>query len=196
MVVFVTGGSGSGKSEYAERLAVELREKEKRVRKASVRKRHELKDSGEKFAPRLVYIATMKPIDQECQQRIQRHRAMRAKRGFETWEQYTHLEEISPRYDDILLLECLSNLMANEMFSAAGRGGQAAEAIQKGVCHLADHSRHLIIVGNNMFEDGIEYDKVTRRYLDEMAKIHRYLGKQADQVIEVVCGIPIEWRQR
>ncbi len=196
MVVFVIGGSGSGKSQFAERLAVKLREKEKSAKNVSGRERHESKDSRGQSAPRLVYIATMEPMDQESRQRIRRHKAMRAGQGFETWEQYTHLEELSPRHDDILLLECLSNLMANETFAAAGRGEHATEAIQKGICHLADHSRHLVIVGNNMFEDGIEYDETTRNYLEEMAKIHQYLGTQADQVIEVVCGIAIEWRQR
>ena len=172
MLLYIAGGAGSGKSAFAESQIVQ---------------------SG---LPNPLYIATMEPMDQESRQRIRRHKAMRAGQGFETWEQYTHLEELSPRHDDILLLECLSNLMANETFAAAGRGEHATEAIQKGICHLADHSRHLVIVGNNMFEDGIEYDETTRNYLEEMAKIHQYLGTQADQVIEVVCGIAIEWRQR
>ncbi|MCI8495689.1 MAG: AAA domain-containing protein [Lachnospiraceae bacterium] len=186
MVVFVIGGSGSGKSEYAEQLAAELMEQETENKELS---------TSQKDA-RLVYIATMEPMDQESRQRILRHRAMREGRQFETWEQYTHLEELSFGYKDVLLLECLSNLMANEMFSATGRGDQAAEFIQKGIRHLAEHSRHLVIVGNNMFEDGMEYDRFTRKYLEEMAKIHQYLGRRADRVVEVVCGIPIEWRMR
>ena len=94
MVVFVIGGSGSGKSEYAEQLAAELMEQETENKELS---------TSQKDA-RLVYIATMEPMDQESRQRILRHRAMREGRQFETWEQYTHLEELSFGYKDVLLL--------------------------------------------------------------------------------------------
>ena len=71
MVIFVIGGSGSGKSEFAENLAVELQRQ----------------DAG-----KLVYIATMEPLDEESKKRIRRHQDMRAGKGFETRERYTHLE--------------------------------------------------------------------------------------------------------
>lgn len=98
MICFVIGGSGSGKSEYAENLALGLKEQEK-----------------------LVYVATMQPLDEESWQRIGRHRKMRAGKGFETRECYTHLEQLPVEKNEIILLECLSNLTANEMFSENGR---------------------------------------------------------------------------
>ena len=172
MICVVIGGSGSGKSEYAENLALGLKEQEK-----------------------LVYVATMQPLDEESWQRIGRHRKMRAGKGFETRECYTHLEQLPVEKNEIILLECLSNLTANEMFSENGRKEKAAQAIETGILYLAENCRHLVIVGNNVFEDGTEYDEMTMEYLRQMAGLHRFLGKLADSLMEVICGIPVEWRK-
>lgn len=100
MLHIVYGGSASGKSSYAESFAMSLQ------------------GDG-----RLLYIATMYPykwntteIDPETMQRIERHRAMRADKGFDTVECYRHVEHIMAKRQDVLLLECMSNLLANEMY--------------------------------------------------------------------------------
>ena len=100
MLHIVYGGSASGKSSYAESFALSLQ------------------GDG-----RLLYIATMYPykwntteIDPETMQRIERHRAMRADKGFDTVECYRHVEHIMAKRQDVLLLECMSNLLANEMY--------------------------------------------------------------------------------
>lgn len=100
MLHIVYGGSASGKSSYAESFAMSLQ------------------GDG-----RLLYIATMYPykwstteIDSETMQRINRHRAMRADKGFDTVECYRHVEHIVAKRQDVLLLECMSNLLANEMY--------------------------------------------------------------------------------
>ena len=123
MVIFVLGGSGSGKSEYAESLAVRLGQEN-----VLARQKENLQDklvSCGQFSsiqkPQLVYIATMEPLDSESRARVCRHRKQRADKQFETRECYTHIEELSIQKNEILLLECLSNLTANEMFSPAGR---------------------------------------------------------------------------
>lgn len=115
MLHIVYGGSASGKSSYAESFALSLQ------------------GDG-----RLLYIATMYPykwntteIDPETMQRIERHRAMRADKGFDTVECYRHVEHIVAKRQDVLLLECMSNLLANEMYlepdAADGRSAMDAE---------------------------------------------------------------------
>ena len=94
MLIVVTGGSGSGKSQYAEDQVVQLSREM----------------SGD---AKLYYIATMYPFDEESHKRIARHRDMRREKNFETVEQYTNLKELEFPKESIVLLECMSNLTAN-----------------------------------------------------------------------------------
>ena len=92
MLYLVTGGSGSGKSEYAENLAVSLKKEN------------------------LIYIATMFPFDDESLKKIERHKIMRKNKGFLTKECYKNLGDISIYKNSTVLLDCMSNLVANEMY--------------------------------------------------------------------------------
>ena len=189
MVIFVIGGSGSGKSEYAENRAVSMKNRANAEKTANLQSQE----------AELIYIATMEPQDLESKKRIERHQKMRAEKHFTTCECYTHLEELTLRENDsekryITLLECLSNLTANEMFSSKGRNDSVVPVIKKGILHLIEQSKDVIIVGNNVFEDGIQYDETTEIYLKQMAELHCFLAERADEVIEVICGIPLFWK--
>lgn len=180
MLYIVTGGSGSGKSEYAEEIAV------CRYRQAE--------DRG-----KLYYIAAMYPQDEECHKRIERHRKMRKEKGFSTIECYHHLNRITGNKRDVMLLECLSNLLANEMYQQEGqikaRGEEgilsAKEAILSPIFQLEKETGSVIVVTNEVFSDGMEYDAETQNYLRLLGILNRELAKKADGVIEVVCGIPL-----
>ncbi len=109
MLVLVTGGSGSGKSAFAEHAALNLRER-----------RHPGGD--------LVYLATMDAGDgsAETLERVRRHRESRAGMGFRTVEKpcgaCAFLDSVSEGEefrDAVILLEDIPNLLAAELF---GRG--------------------------------------------------------------------------
>ncbi len=170
MILLIIGGSGSGKSEYAEKRCVDL-----------------AKNAGS----RLFYIATMEPYDKESQKRIARHRRMRQDKHFTTIECYTKLETLTFEPTDTVLLECVSNLTANEMYSANGRKQNVAAVVLDGIQKIVKQAANVIIVGNNVFDDGIEYDTSTMEYLKQMAIIQNQTANIADEVIEVVCSIPI-----
>lgn len=167
MLCLITGGSGSGKSEYAEQMVLRLGE-----------------------APRL-YVATMYPFDEECHERIRRHRAMRAEKGFETLERYTGLKDADVSGYGTVLLECMSNLVANELYQEGGAGARCAEAVLEGVRNIRAQCEHLLIVTNEIFSDGIEYDEETRRYQQYLGRINRQVASMADAVVEVVYSIPL-----
>lgn len=135
----------------------------------------------------MLYVATMKPYDDECLKRIERHRKMRDGKGFRTVECYTDLSEITESADTILL-ECMSNLTANVMFS--DNNDNAFEKIIDGILNLK--SENIVIVTNEISSDGIEYDRDTKMYISLLGKINSMLSKRADKVYEVVYGIPIE----
>ena len=164
----ITGGSGSGKSAYAEAQILAL--------------------NGECR----VYLSTMYPYDEESRQRIARHRKMRAEKNFTTVECYRDLEKTEiPEHADVLL-ECMSNLTANEMFWPEGAGSDTEEQILRGVEWLCRKARNLVIVSNEIFSDGCEYDSGTKEYQRTLGKINCRLAELADRVTEVVYGIPLE----
>ena len=167
MIVLVIGGSGSGKSEFAENICMKLPAEEKR------------------------YIATMQAFDDESRARIAKHRRARSGKGFETIEQGTHLEDVCLPQGCTALLECMSNLVANEVFAPEGRGADCGEVIKSGLHHLAEKAGHLVIVTNDIFSDGVTYDPGTAQYMKILGEVNQEAAAMADYVYEVVCGIPI-----
>ncbi|MDD6212560.1 MAG: bifunctional adenosylcobinamide kinase/adenosylcobinamide-phosphate guanylyltransferase [Clostridiales bacterium] len=171
MWIVVTGGSGSGKSAFAEEKAMELEPEEK------------------------IYIATMEPYDEESFRRIKRHQQMRKEKKFRTLECYRHLEKAKIEPETTILLECMSNLVANEMFHPEGRGEKCGDAIWEGLVHLSSRCRNLVVVTNNVFDDGQQYDEGSMRYLEILADINERMAARADGFYEVVCGIPLAWKK-
>ena len=170
MVTIIIGGSGSGKSEYAENLIVQY---------------------GEECGSSLIYIATMQPYDKETEMRIQKHQLMRQIKNFSTLECYTGLDMVKLEDHPLILLECMSNLVANEMFSDKGAKENTIKAVLQGVENLMHQADHLVVVTNNVFGAGSNYDATTLEYLSILGEINRRICSLADQVIEVVHGIPI-----
>ena len=94
----------------------------------------------------------------------------------------------------VALLECMSNLVANEMFpETVGDeiNANCVENIVRQIRHLKDQTGHLVIVTNQIFEDGIIYEPETMEYIRNLGQINQQLAEMADSVIEVVAGIPI-----
>lgn len=167
MIVLVTGGSGSGKSAFAEDKVLSFGE------------------------ARRIYIATMYPFDMESKKRVHRHRNMRAGKGFETVECYTNLKDLLLPKDSVVLLECMSNLVANEMFQKDGAKERTVEEILEGIREIAGYVRHLVIVTNEIFSEAAIYEGETETYRKYLGEINGSLGEIADEVYEVVYGIPL-----
>lgn len=181
MKTLVYGGSGSGKSAYAESLALE----------SACKKRF--------------YVASMKVLDDEGEQKVMRHRKLREGKNFILVEQTENIGEVSDKLGgycngrkssgNFALLECMSNLVANEMFGENRQVPSADEVAQK-VCHDMEEFLaafdDVVVVSNNIFEDGIEYDESVREYMKALGIVNRWLSKNFDRVVEVVAGIPVE----
>ena len=168
MMTVVTGGSGSGKSAFAE-------------------------DKIVSFGPaKRIYIATMHPYDEESHKRVARHRKMRAGKGFETVECYTGLKNLDFPESAVVLLECMSNLVANEMYDPSGAGENAEESILAGIHKLQKVSDDLVVVTNEVFSDSMTDNPEMEEYLKLLGKLNLRMGERADLVTEVVYGIPVE----
>ncbi len=190
MFLLIIGGSGSGKSEYAERRLAQLGEWELLQTAQGNKSRNSV--AGQEAVSRY-YVATMRPFGREGQERVERHRRQRDEYGFRTIERYTDLSGLvlgqASRAD--VLLECVSNLLANEMYEEQGSHEGAVQAILEGIDSLRRQSRHLVVVTNEVFSDGIAYEESTVDYMDRLGCINRELAQRADEVVEVVYLIPV-----
>ena len=175
MIALITGGSGSGKSAFAEDLLLSVSE-EKRI-----------------------YLATMLPFGSEGEERIRRHRRQRAGKGFVTVECPRDIARADIPEGASVLLECVSNLAANEMFGTkpgeipdpAGSERGVSRKICGDILRLSERARNLVLVTNEVFSEAAVYEGETEAYLRALGEINRYLASAADVVCEVVFGIPV-----
>ena len=176
MFLFVSGGVRSGKSEWAERAALVL----------------------SPDAPR-VYLATARVSDEDMRRRVERHRRARSGRGFLTVERergLTGVLESIPK-GALVLLECLPNWAANEMFLEDGsvRGVHEVRGeVLRSALALKDRVRDLIIVSDDIFSDGGHYDAAVEDYVRLLGELHVLLAARADAAVECAFGIARFWK--
>lgn len=171
MLELVTGGSGSGKSAYAESRICEYNRQDPKP---------------------LFYIATMYPYGEETEKKIERHRILRKGKGFETLEWYMGFEQHlknKPLVGANVLLECMSNLVANEMYMESGAGGHADQVILEGIRELNQQCSNLVIVTNEVFSESVPNSTEMKEYKRILGRINCEIAAMADQVTEVIYGI-------
>lgn len=160
LVYFITGGASSGKSLYAEGLF-----------------------GG--FGSTRIYLATMENIGAPEQKIVDKHRHQREHLGFTTIEISRDIgsSEIPGGAD--VLVEDLSNLVANEFF-----GGGDISRVVSGLQAVAQKADNTVIVGNEIFSGGFLYDEETRAYLALMGRISCEIAAFSDRVITMKAGLP------
>ncbi len=165
MLVFISGGVRSGKSSYGESLAAEI---------AKGRK---------------IYLATSEPYDDEMKERIRHHREQRKDKGFITMEKSHEVGEFADELEstDTVLLDCLGNLLANEMFGENSTLAATA-AIFHDISMINNKADNLIIISNDIFSDGCQYTDSVMQYIEELAELHKLIVKIADRAIECSVG--------
>ena len=166
MMILLIGGSGCGKSTYAEALC----------QKSPL--------------PRW-YLAAMQPYGPEGEARIRRHRALREGKGFTTVERYTDYASLTLPGRGTALLECVANLTANEMFAPDGSVSDPVARVLAGVDALNRQCGLLVVVTNDVGSDGTEYDASTEAYIEALGRVNAALAARADTVLELVAGIPV-----
>ena len=227
MMTMIIGQPDSGKSDLAEQLVMEA---------AGAGQPVDLMDneSDETQAGNLqagmtaclkpggkYYIATMIPYGQEGQTRVDRHREMRRDKGFVTIEEPADMTRAAshingshkPGTRDIILLECLSNLVANVIFgngdeSDAGKLETAsrhhdlefpagrescplenptADMIARQVMSLKSAGADLYIVANH-FEIEEDYNQETGNYIYINNLVNEILADMSDTVYRLEEG--------
>ncbi len=167
MLILLTGGSGSGKSVYAEDLCLKLP------------------------APHY-YIAALQTEGDGGAEKIAYNRRLHQEQGFTTIERPCDLAGLVMPARGTALLECICHLTANEMFGD-GSFCNPADKVLDGVAALAAQCTHLLVVTNDVGSDGAyaEADELTQAYVRALGQINATLAERADAVYELVCGIPV-----
>lgn len=179
-LILIIGGSASGKSAFGEKLLHECCPQNK------------------------LYIATMKLYDEESVKRVEKHKTMRKDKHFDTIESYDQnldlVRDVASRHDGALF-ECLSNYITNCMFMdeqmekwTNGANEQEEISLANNLCEelfkVQGSTGYLVVMSAEVFSDGRKYDAGTESYKRVLALCNRILAKKADEVYEVICGIP------
>jgi adenosylcobinamide kinase/adenosylcobinamide-phosphate guanylyltransferase len=173
-IVLVTGGARSGKSAWAQRVA-------------------------EEWNPKRVYIATSTPCDDEMRARIERHRQMRARRGWSTIEEPLALAdalERAARDYPVALADCLTIWISNRMCQTGQAGHSLTEqAVIEDCLRVIDAARRLstgaVFVSGEAGLGIVPENAVARRFRDLLGVCNQTIAGCADEVTLLVCGQPL-----
>ena len=198
MIVLVLGTPDSGKSKIAEDIVMRLAAGLDIT--GSPAEEGGRNESGRLAAPAgmdKLYIATMIPFGEEGDRRIEKHRNMRAGKGFLTVEKYTEVDSLIGEIRDLggkcCLLECMSNLVGNEMHDPRNLSlsdKDLEKLITEEVLALGKSCGHLVVVANCFLTEDESYDDETRRYVRIADHVNEILKDCADETCELAEG---EW---
>ncbi len=161
----ILGGARSGKSRFAEELAL----------------------ASDK---RLIYIATAQGLDDEMQQRISHHQHQRETR-WQTIEEPITLAATLAQYADkntCILVDCLTLWLTNVLLAGEIIFQREYTALLKTVPELAGD---IIFVSNEVGMGIVAADPLSRLFVDEAGRLHQALAKISDRTTLVVAGLPL-----
>lgn len=172
-IVLVTGGSRSGKSEFARNLA-------------------------EAVPGRRVFVATCPVVDEEMRDRIEKHKKDRSKSHWETIEEPLEVSRVllESAGFSVFLVDCLTLWINNLMYRAQKEGATFSEeeAVEKCAELLAGCSKRdstVIFVTNEVGSGIVPENATARLYRDIVGRCNQIIAQAAAEVYLVVCGLPI-----
>lgn len=168
MLIYITGGSRSGKSRYAVDLARRL-------------------------SRRVVFVATCLPTtDGELRRRIKWHRQDRPK-YWKTLENQIDLAGLYSKVDrrtEVLLIDCLTLYVSGRLMQGEGESRICARV--KKLCQAAASSpRTTLIVSNEVGCGLVPMTDMGRTFRDYAGRANQIVARYANQVYLMVSGIPV-----
>jgi len=164
-IMLITGGQRSGKSSYAQKLALSLNENP-------------------------VFLATSAVWDEEHRQRIERHKR---DRGAE-WtniEELKDLQKINVNHR-VVVIDCVTLWSTNFFHESNGDLEYSLAAITERFDSFIKQDAVFIFVTNELGSGGTSENDLQRRFTDLLGWVNQYISSQSDEVILMVSGIPIK----
>ena len=170
-IILITGGQRSGKSRYAEELALSL-------------------------SDHPVYVATAHIWDEEFRQRVLRHQERRG-------PQWTNIEEERKlsRHNltgQVAVIDCITLWCTNFFFDRNKPDNEqptvdeALKLLKEEFNRFTNQDATFIFVTNEIGAGGVSTDVIQRRFTDLQGWMNQYVAQKADEVILMVCGIPVK----
>ena len=162
-VILITGGARSGKSRYAEELALSL-------------------------SPNPVYVATAHVWDEEFRERVRKHQE---RRGPE-WTNIEEEQQLS-RHDltgRVAVIDCIT-LWCTNFFFELQDVDKALTALKSEFDRFTAQDATFIFVTNEIGSGGVSDNAVQRQFTDLQGWMNQYVAQHADEVILMVSGIPV-----
>ncbi|MDR2969648.1 MAG: bifunctional adenosylcobinamide kinase/adenosylcobinamide-phosphate guanylyltransferase [Tannerellaceae bacterium] len=167
-ITLITGGQRSGKSSYAQRLALSL-------------------------AERPFYLATARVWDEEFRQRILRHQRDRGAEWMNIEE-----EKYLSRHQfggDTVVIDCVT-LWATNFFSDNDSDlSLSLKQLKEEFDRFTAQDARFIFITNEVGLGGVSVNETQRRFADLQGWLNQYIAARADEVILMVSGIPLKVKQ-
>ena len=163
--ILITGGQRSGKSEFAERLAMAI-------------------------IDRPVYIATARVYDEEFRQRVEAHKARRGPCWISVEEplypsRYSHI-------GTTVLVDCVTLWATNMFFEHGEDVNKAYAAFCDEFDSFVTEDADYILVTNEIGMGGTSDNPMQRRFTDLQGLVNRYVAEKSDEVYLLISGIDIK----
>ena len=164
-IVLITGGARSGKSAYAEQLALSLSE-----------------------AP--VYLATARIWDEEFRERVRRHQERRGPQWTNIEEEkYLSRHPVAGR---VVLVDCLTLWCTNFFFDLESQVDAALAAAREEFDRFTAQDATFLFVTNEIGMGGTSDNEIQRKFTDLQGWMNQYAASRADEMILMVSGIPVK----
>ena len=168
MIIFVTGGARSGKSDFAQDLA-------------------------EKLKGKRLFLATAQAFDEEMSHRIQNHREQRGNR-WDTVEEPiylgTALKSVKNSYKTILV-DCLTLWMSNLLLEYPDQDEKISEMLDDFFLSIDKFEGTIIVVSNEVGMGIVPDNRLARVYRDQLGFLNQRMAGAADEVYALLSGIPV-----
>lgn len=163
-VILITGGQRSGKSRYAEQLALSLTDNP-------------------------VYLATAHIWDDEFRERVRIHQERRGPQ----WTNIEEERQLS-RHDvtgRVVVIDCVTLWLTNYFFETSDVS-QTLETVKAEFDRFTSQDATFIFVTNEIGSGGVSDNAVQRRFTDLEGWMNQYIASRADEVVLMVSGIAVK----
>ncbi len=163
-IILVTGGQRSGKSSYAEKLALS-------------------------YSENPIYLATSRIWDEEHRKRIERHKANRGRE----WTNIEEDKELSRHKVEnrVVLVDCVTLWATNYFFDLDSDVEHALTALKDEFDKFTDQNARFIFVTNEIGMGEMSQNEIQRKFADLQGWLNQYIASKADKVLLMVSGIPV-----